>query len=170
MSSDSTSEIEDTLRNRLLDFAPLSGSPLPDVLGRTEQQGGANGALFWDSVPDKLTVAGGTTPLNRWGVMRLMNRRPGRTDGRESEQAELEITWFARPRGQKATMESCADIADQALLRFKESSGGGLIWVGDRLRTTLPPFQSPADAEVVQIRQVWSVFILPAYMTQYSTE
>ena len=169
MSSDSTSEIEDTLRTRLLEFAPLAGDPLPDVLGRTEQAAGANGALFWDAAPDKLTAAGTTTPLNRWGVMRLMNRR-SRTDGQEGEQADLEIMFFGRPRNQKATLELCADLCDQALLRFKESSGGGLIGIWGRMRSTLPPFQSPADAEVVQIRLVYTVYILPAYLTQYSTE
>jgi len=167
VSTDSTSDLEDTLRTRLLTFAPMTGADLATTLGATQQAGGADGALFWDAAPDRMTVAGSTTQaVSRWGILRLMNRR-SRTDGQEGEQAEFEVTLFGRPRSQKATLEACADLCDQAMLRFKSSFGGGLVGVWGRMRSTMPPFTGPADAEVVQIRVVYTLVILPAYLTQY---
>ncbi len=158
MSSDTTSGIEDTLRTRLLTFSPLSGADLPTTLGTATSGAGSDGKLYWDAAPDNEGP--------RWGILRLMNRR-SRTDGQEGEQAEFEVTLFGRPRSQKATLELCADLCDQALLRFKDSSGGGLVGIWGRMRSTMPPFNGPADAEVVQIRLVYTVYILPAYLTQY---
>lgn len=161
MSLDSTPDIEAALRTRLLTFSPRAGLPLADVLGAAVGTSGADGALFWEAAPDTVT-----TKTPRWGVLRLQNRRSD-GDGAEREVAEFEVALFARPRSQKVTLEQCADLCDQAMLRYTETTTGGLIGCWGRLRSTLPPFPSPADAEVVQIRIVYSLVIYPAYLTQY---
>jgi hypothetical protein len=158
VSLDSTPDLETALRTRLLTFAPLTGDTLPNTLGMTTGGAGVDGKLYWEAAPDN------SGP--RWGVLRLQNRR-SEGDGAERELAELEVTLFARPRSQKVTLETCADLCDQAMLRYTEKTSLGLVGCWGRLRSTLPPFTSPADSEVVQIRTVYSLVIYPAYLTQY---
>lgn len=157
MSTDSTSDLENAIRTRLLTFSPLAGLPLADVLGTTVSGAGSDGKLFWDAAPDNAGP--------RWGVLQLKNRRSD-GDGQEKELAELELMLFARPRSQKATLEQCADLCDQAMLRYVDATSG-VIGCWSRLRSTLPPFVSPADTEVVQIRCVYTLVLWPAYLCQY---
>lgn len=156
--TETTTGLETALRSRLLTFEPLAGSPLATVLGITESGAGSDGKLFWDAAPDNIGP--------RWGILRLQNRRSS-GDGWEQEVAELEITLFARPRSQKVTLELCADLCDQAMLRFRYTDATSVVGCWGRLRSTLPPFTGPADTEVVQIRLVYSLVFWLTYLTQY---
>ncbi len=162
MSTESTSATEDALRTRLLTFPALTdGATLAEVLGRTELGNGSDGKLFWDAAPDNVTKNGDA----RWGLIRLQNRR-SEGDGQERERAELEVMLFARPRNQKATLERCADLCDQAMLRYVDASRG-MVACWSRMRSTLPPAVAPVDSEMVQIRLVYMLVLYPSYLTQY---
>lgn len=75
---------------------------------------------------------------------------------------------YGRPRSQAVTIEDAADVCDQAMLRYVDSSSG-LTFSRERQRDTLPPFIDPADREVVQIRLLYSVKTWPLLLTQYSS-
>lgn len=160
MSTDSTTDLETALRTRLLTFTAMDGATLADTLGASLTGSGSDGKLYWDAAPDNVTESSG-----RWGILGLKNRRT-RGDGQDGELAELEVMLFARPRSQKQTLEACADLCDQAMLRYRDTSSG-VIGCWGKLRSTLPPMTSPADAEVVQIRLVYTLVLWPAYLTQY---
>lgn len=159
----STTGIETTLRTQLLGHVSLTDEQtLADVLGRQATGNGSDGVLFWDVAPDNITKT-----IPRWGVLRLQNRRADGSDGQDAETAELEVMLFGRGRQFKATIERCADMCDEAMLRFDDRTTD-LVHCWNRLRSTLPPFSAPADTEVVQIRTVYSLRLYPENLTQYS--
>lgn len=162
MSTDSTSAIEVTLRQRLLTFTPLSGDTLTTTLGVMDGGNGADGRLFWRRPPDNIDAS--AKPV-RYGVLALKNRRRD-AEQAERELAEFEVMLFARPDSQRAALEAAADVIEQAMLRYKDNSTGLMgVWAG--LRNSLPPFPSPADRDVVQIQLVFTLVLWPAYKTQY---
>ncbi len=162
MTLDSTTALQTTLRTRLLTFAPLTGVSLADTLGNSVTGSGADGALFWDHCRDDITKL-----IPRWGILRLQNWVSG-GDGQERQTGEMEVTFFGRPRStQRVTLELCADLCDQAMLRYEERTALGLVGCWGRQRSTMPVFTSPADAEVHQIRCVYTLVLWPDFITQY---
>lgn len=157
MPSDSTVNMGTVIRTRLLTFVPKSGGTLLSKLGG----GTLDTARLWrDAPPD--------TASYPFAVMRLINRVTRREYNFEKEPLDVEIMFYGRPRAQAQLIEDCADVADQAMLRWREPIGG-LFYSRERSRDTLPPPVEPADREVVQVRCVYSLAVWPTYLTQYST-
>lgn len=155
MSTTTTDLLETQLRNKLLDFVPLSGATLRARLG------GGNGRLWKDGAPDNAAYP--------FGVMRLINRLSRGEYNSERETFDLELMLYGRPRTNAAAVEDAADVADQAMLRYKDASGGALTFSRARQRDTLPAFADPADREVVQVRLVYGLVVWSVLFTQYST-
>jgi hypothetical protein len=159
----STPALETTLRTRLLTHPRLGGgATLAELLG-SQAGAGADGKLYRVQAPDNVTTA---TP-SRWAVMWLKNRRTN-AENAQRDLAELEVMLFARPRNQQDALERAADACDEAMLRYQERIGDGLVGCWGRSRSTMPPFTEPADREVVQIRLAYTLVIYPEYLTQYA--
>lgn len=158
MPTDSTVNLGTVIRNRLLTFVPKAGGQtlMQKLGGATTDQA----RLYRDAPPD--------TAVYPFAVMRLINRANDRDYDYEKDPLDVEVMFFGRPRSQAQLMEDCADLADQAMLRWREPTGG-LIYSKGRTRDTLPPPVEPADREVVQVRCVYSLAVWPTYLTQYST-
>ena len=157
MSTDSTDALFTMLRTKLLSFAPLAGATLMTRLGGTT----LNNARLWkDNIPDNAAY-----PL---GVMRIINRASSGQYNGERETFNLEIMLYGRPRSQAVAIEDAADVCDQAMLRYSDSTSG-LMFSRERQRDTLPAFADPADREVVQVRLVYSAVVWPRMLTQYSS-
>ncbi len=152
----STEVMVTTLRTRLLDFQAL-GSPTPSTLSSVLQGQG----IYYVQGPAKVSAA--TFP---YAIMLLGTReRAGEYMG-EREQVELELQFFGRPRSEQYTIEGYADVADQALLRYEDTSSG-VMFSGASRRDTLPVFPPPADREVVAVRCVYDLVVWPVFLTQY---
>jgi hypothetical protein len=144
-----TPGIEDALRTRLLDFEPLDG--------RATLRTRLAGRLYVNAAPDKAAYP--------YGVLRLKNRRSDRSmPGREL--AELEVMLFGRPRTQGPEVEAAADLCDQAMLEYLDATHG-LLGALAGLRNTMPPFATPADADVVQVVLTYTLILWPVFRTQY---
>jgi len=154
MSAATTEALYKALRTRLLTFQAL-GSPTPDTLG--------------DSLTSLWVVQGPDTAAYPYGIMRLQARqRPGEYAG-EREAMDLELLLYDRPRKQQYVVEGYADIADQALLRYADSSAG-LFFSGSSERDTIPMNTQVSDREVVAVRCVYHVVTWPQFLTQYSLQ
>jgi hypothetical protein len=167
VSTESTTDLESTIRTRLLSFAPLNGNgTVADDLGMTGTGSGIGGKLFWGRAPDDIDarLSGSTDPI-RWGVLRLKNRRSDNENG-EREQMELEVTLFGRPWNQRVTLERIADTMDAAMLRWRDADNG-LVFKQDRIRHSLPPFKEPADSDIVQIMLEYTLVVWRADLIQY---
>lgn len=169
--TDSTTDLERTLRTRLLEFEPMGGlGTVASVLGATDGGAGSDGKLFWDRAPDNIDArAAGSTDPTVWGVLRLKNRRQSGDHG-ERELMELEVMLYGRPRSQKALLEGIADRMDQAMLRYSDRTSGLVGTFPGRTRNTLPPFKEPAASDVVQIMLEYTLVVWPAYLIQYHEE
>lgn len=155
----STTALETTLRTRLLTHSRLGGgATLADILG-SQAGAGADGKLYRIEAPDNVT--------SPYAVMWLKNRRTN-AENAERELAELEVMVFDRPRAMQSRAESAADACDEAMIRYQEQIGDGLVGCWGRTRSTLPPMVEPADREVVQIRLSYTLVIYPQYLTQYA--
>lgn len=166
--TESTSDLETTLRNRLLEFVPLGDAgTVADALGATDGGAGSGGKLFWNRAPDNIDGrATGSTAPTAWGVLRLKNRRLGGDHG-ERELMELEVMLYGRPQNQRALLEGIADRMDQAMLRYSDRTSGLVGTFPGRTRNTLPPFKEPAASDVVQIMLEYTLVVWPAYLIQY---
>jgi hypothetical protein len=167
VSTDTTSDLESTLRTRLLTFVPLNGAgPVSEILGTTGTGSGSGGKLFWGRAPDNIDgrLAGSTDPI-RWGVLRLKNRRAG-MENSEREQMELEVMLYGRPWNQRATLEAIADTMDAAMLRYRDADSG-ILWIEARGRQSLPPFKEPADSDIVQIMLEYTLVVWRADLIEY---
>lgn len=114
------------------------------------------------------TLAPGDNAVFPYGALRLQNRRNGgRDDSSLSEEGQLELLLFGRPRGQLITIERVADIAEEALLNWHTDAVGWFTVREMENRTTMPYYPKPADNEIVQVRVVWRYTWWPTYRTQY---
>ncbi len=154
MSAATTEALYKALRTRLLGFQAL-GSPTPDTLGFL--------------LRDLWIVQGPDDASFPYGIMRLQARqRPGEYAG-EREAMDLELLLYDRPRKQQYTVEGYADIADQALLRYTDSTAG-FFFSGSSERDTISMDSSIADREVVAVRCVYHIISWPQFLTQYSLQ
>ncbi len=152
MSAATTEALYKALRTRLLTFQAL-GSPTPDTLG--------------DSLSNLYIVQGPDDVTFPYGIMRLQARqRPGEYAG-EREAMDLELLLYDRPRAQQYVVEGYADIADQALLRYKDRTAG-LFFSGSSERDTIPMNTQVSDREVVGVRCVYALIVWPQFLTRYS--
>lgn len=152
--SDRTTNLYGHARTRILSFNPAGADvPLQGAL--------LIGGLHTHSAPDAATYP--------YGVLRLQNRRNNnRDDASFSEEGELELILVSRPRASIVTLERIADIVEEALLNYATDAVGW--WDVRELvnRTTMPPYPSPADAEMVQVRLLWRYTWWPLYRSQYA--
>jgi hypothetical protein len=145
-----TATLYGVFARRLLDYQPAGEMPLNAVLG---------GRLYAFEPPEPAQFP--------FAVMRLFGRRTGGgDDGALREDGSLEIQFFGRPRGQSATVDLAADIAEEALLRWYAPEEGALMMRRLVSRETLPPFPSEANREIVRVRGVWTYTWWPQYRTQ----
>lgn len=151
--SDRTTNLYGALRARILDFVPTGGDgPLRSSL---------RGGIHTQSAPDNCPFP--------YATVRLQNRRNGRLDDTSiEEEGEIEFLMFGRDRQQLLTIERAMDIAEEALLNWQTDTVGWLAVRELINRTTMPPYRSPADAEIVQIRTVWRYTWWPTYRSQYA--
>ncbi len=151
MTTASTQSMMTDLRNRLLTFAPMSGSTLQTSLG---------GRLYVVQAPDDVTYP--------YAVMRLVDRRQTDGYGGFRESFEIELMVFDRPRSQQWRAEGIADVATQAFLGWDLASSG-LMFSRHVRRVVMPPAPSPMDRELVQIVLFVPVVAWPVMLSQYVT-
>lgn len=149
LDTNSTADVLELVRDRILNFAPIVGDPLETAI---------DGRLYQVQAPDNSAFP--------HGVMRFINR-VGNGDARR-ENVDLEVMLFDRPRTRAKNLEDVADLFDQAMVGWVASSSGLVFSRGTRSRDTLPPFADPADREVVQIRLIYPLTMYVNYLTQYS--
>lgn len=152
MATTSTAAVIQQVRSRLLAFVPASGTTLSVKLG---------GKLYIGKAPDNATVF-------PYGVMRLINQRqPGAYNG-DREEADVEFLVYGNTMAQAQAIEDAADVADQALLRYKDASSG-LVFARSRLRDSVSPSEDPAVGQFLAVRCLYSVSIWPIFLTQYAS-
>lgn len=152
--SASTEALVGLIRTRLLTFVPTTTSTLTTLLG---------GRLYYDQAP-----AAGSTTLYPYATYRLINRLE--TDGYAGmrESGDVELLLFGKPRGtQQWTVERCADVADEALLAWRDVSAG-LAFSRFRVRDSLPIPPDPMDRDLVMVRCLYPVVLWPTYRTAYA--
>lgn len=163
MNTDSTADVMKGLRAYLLGFAPMGGG---DTLGARlsvvpEGSPARPNRLYIVNVPDVLVYP--------YGIMRWMDpETSGATRGNRMA-GELETILYHRPRGKAQDLEHAADVYQQAMREFADATDG-LVFSRAGRRNTLPPFQDPADREVVMIRLVNDLVVWPNFLTQYDTD
>jgi hypothetical protein len=149
-----TKGIVAAFRARLLNFVPIGGgATLNTRLG---------GRLYKDRPADNAPFPYGIVTVG-----------PRVSDGmhhgeREAFDVELQI-WHSPRSDMEWVAEELADIADQAMLRWRDASGGAIACVG-RLRQTVPiaPIGSPVDRENIQIIIRFEMRAWPQLLTQYA--
>jgi hypothetical protein len=151
--SDRTTNLYGAIRTRILDFDPTgSDGPLRSSL---------RGGMHTHSAPDNVPFP--------FALVRLQNRRNGRLDDSSlEEEGEVEILMFGRDRQQLVTVERAMDIAEEALLNWHTDATGWFTLRELVSRNTMPPYRSPAEAEIVQVRAVWRYTWWPTYRSQYA--
>ena len=136
------------LRNRLLTYVGSNGTTIGSIL---------SGTLYIGSAPE-----GAEFP---YGVMRFINAgTSGETDGAKVVGA-LEVTFVAFPHNRAAqrAVETLADLADQAMLRYRShlDSGVGLVYSRYRInRDTLPV----SAANAAMTRSMFAINYWPEYL------
>ena len=152
MATTSTAAVIQQLRARLKDFAPVGGG---DTIGTR-----LGSRLYIGTAPDNAAFP--------YAVMRLINQRqPGAYNG-DKEEADFELMIYGNAAAQAKTLEDVADVADQALLRYKDASSG-LIFGRERLRDSMSQSGDPSVAAFLAVRCLYSVSIWPIFLTQYAS-
>jgi hypothetical protein len=149
--TDSTAAIYAMIRDRLLNFAPLSGSKL------------------LDSLSDLWVVQAPDTAAFPYGTLRFINTIRDGAYGGYRQTMDVELLLHASPRDQQAALEGYADIADEALLGWRQADSG-LAFSFEGMRLSLPPAPPPADIEVCTIRLTYPVVVWPAFLAQYANQ
>jgi hypothetical protein len=152
MSAATTQALYASLRTKLLDFIPEGGAT-PDSLGQ--------------NLTGIYIVQGPDTVSYPYGIMRLQARQTTGEYNSERETLDLELLLYHRPRSQQYVVEGYADIADQALLRYRDTTSG-LVFARERQRDTLPQGTGVGDREVVGVRLLFPLVVWPVWLTQYA--
>ena len=152
MSAATTEALYTSLRTALLAFQPAGGAT-PESLGALLT------GLWVVQGPDNVSYP--------YGIMRLQSRQSSGEYSGDRETVGLELTLYDRPRKQQYAVEGYADVAEQALLRYRDVTSG-LVFARERQRDTLPQGTGPADREVVGVRLVFPLVVWPVWLTQYA--
>lgn len=140
---------------RLLTFVPTTTTTLNSLLG---------GRLYYDQAP----AVGSVLPAYPFATYRLTNRVETEGFAGMRESADVELMIFGRPRGtQLWTAERCADVADEALLAWRDVQIG-VQFSRFRTRGTLPIPPDPLDRDLVTVRCLYPVVLWPTYRTAYA--
>lgn len=73
-----------------------------------------------------------------------------------------------RPRSTQPETETLADTWASYLRQLRDTSNG-LVYTSDVVAESLPPFSSPADTNVVQVRVTGKIITFPAFISSQST-
>ena len=157
MSLDSTTEVLQAVRTRLLTFTPASGSTLATLLG-THAGAGSDGKLYLYQAPDNVT--------HPYGVLRVIGRDPDGDDGQFLKKPLLELHFYHRPRAQQAACEALADRAEEAWTHWLSSSDV-ISARGVESRATIT-YDDPADRELVCVRMLLKARVAPDFLTRYA--
>jgi len=148
MATATMTDLYTTLRTRLLSAVQaLSGDTLDALF---------SGRLYNDQPP-----ADAVFP---YGVLRLPDLLTTGVDGTMRLAGDLELMLYGRPASTRAQMRHAGDVALSGLRTWATTSGG-LIKITDARVQMLPSFPSPADAEIVQVRVVATLFCWPQFLT-----
>lgn len=149
----STTDRDGAIRTRLLTFNPIDADvPLGSAL--------LVGGLHKQAPPDNAAYP--------YGVLRVTGAGLGRDDADMSREGTIELFLVGRPRAMLPVLEQIADIAEQAMWKWQTDTTGWLAVRELMSRVTMPPFPSPANAEMQQIRLVWRYTWWPTHLMQYS--
>lgn len=151
MSTFSTPAIYSALRARALGFTALSNATLATLLSNR---------FYFIQPPDNAGYP--------HAVMNVLDRSKSGEYNGQREEWLVEFQFVGRPRAQLAAIEAIADVFDEAFWSWAEASSGLIFSRGERARSTLPPFDLPADREVCIVRTVHRFIIWPRFLTQYS--
>lgn len=143
----STNAFLESLRDALLTFENINGGTLADIIGDN---------LYRRAAPANMPFP--------YGVMRLSTKRSNGFNGLRRV-GTLEVQLYGRPSSQLETVSDAADLCEQAMQFYVDSSEDGLAFVNDVQRTELPEGSAPVDGETVAIRLVFTLVIWPAFLT-----
>lgn len=143
----STNATHDELRRALLDFENVNGDGLKAILGEK---------LYRRAAPANTKFP--------YAVFRLNTRRANGFNALRKN-AQLEVQIYGRPASQLEAVSDAADLCEQAMNFYVDSSGGGLMFTNDVQRTELPQGSAPVDSETVSIRLAFTLAIWPAFLT-----
>jgi len=145
--------LEQAVRTRLLTFAPADGTPTLGV------QLGSR--LYIDEAPDNITAP--------YAVLQI-TRPETAEEGDAGFRRELNVllSLYGRNSAQRATLKSCADVAEEALYKWLDSTTGVLFTTGTGTEW-LPPDPVPVDRELITARVRATAYWYPDSLTQYGT-
>ena len=142
-----TNAINESLRSTMLDFENANGDTLRDIIGEN---------LYRRAAPANLAFP--------YAVMRLNTKRTTNFNALRKT-ARLEVQIYGRDASQLEDISDAADLCEQAMNFYVNSSGGGLMFTSDMQRDELPVGSAPVDSETCTIRLAFTLAIWPAYLT-----
>jgi hypothetical protein len=152
MATTSTAALIQQVRTKLLNFAPAGGGQtLTTRLG---------GRLYIGQAPEN--------PAFPHGVMRFINTVKGGAYNGDRVSGDIELMLYGNTVAQAQSLEDAADVAEQALLRYKDATGG-LVFSRESIRDSVSPPSDPAMAAFISVRCLFAVKAWPTYITQYAT-
>lgn len=153
MTTVSTSGIEQVLRTRLLNYVDPDGHTLGD-------SDAIGSRLYIDMAPD-----GTAYPYAEMAIKSPQIRAD--SDGLVLV-ADVEVMFFAKPRGQSAPIKALGDRAVAAFTGFRDATSG-LLWFTSATAAVLPRFTPPADAGVMQVRVIGRMECYPELLSRLSS-
>lgn len=88
---------------------------------------------------------------------------------------KLELILVCRPADatQIAALRGCADQAQAAMMYYRAAdsthAAGGIIFMSQGTRDTLPQPPEPVDRQTFTIRLTWDLVVWPRFLTQVAT-
>ena len=162
------------VRTRLLSFTPnaeiIGGDTrtLATRMGTYNAGGMAVPRLWLDTVPDDVS-RDPSRDFSLWGLMKLIPAKQHGDDGRFLRRGDIEIQLYGRPRIAASELSGCADVVEQALHSWINSSDeGGFIRPLGGLTRQVMPYDDPKDRELGEIDVRVTVSYMPQFLTQYS--
>jgi hypothetical protein len=144
-------ELDQVLRDRLLAFVPADGTPTLAAQ--------LTGGLWLDEAPDDVA--------SPYGVLRVLSA-PTDGDAGLRKQLLIECLLYGRQSAQRATLKRAGDVIEQALWKWVDSSAGTLVLTETAVQA-VPPYQAPADRELVALRVTATAYVYLPMLTQYTT-
>lgn len=136
MASDTTPSLVKTIVARILAYANDAGADVGDYLGTR---------VYVRRAPSPKTYP--------YQVVRLERRRPDPELGNVAERFDIVLETFGRPQSTEQTCELAHDLAEEALLTWRESSAAlGLSFGVGSDRESVEPTDDPEENDLVHIR------------------
>jgi hypothetical protein len=160
----STEALYRAIRERLLDFEPMTGEPLGLSLGHPDRP-----RMYFLQAPDEreeLDDDGG------WPYVTLhltdMGALPGEQGLRHQFVCTVDVWDY--PRENQFRASTICDVAHEAFLFFTRANTLGLMFCrsSDIRRFDAPVAPGPLDRELVHTRLIVPLVVWPAFLTQYA--